>query len=418
MSEPRAPAPTAHASRAAVGHARARREPVRRGTAVHVLPRVDGRRGDLDRTARAVDEPAHAAVRGSRRRCAIRTTSTARCRCRSSSGRAASAASRSTSPAPRARTLVRRLRRARRCVRRELAARARWREFGLGYDELARSGPRLVYCAISGYGQADEERPAMDMIVQAASGVMAKTGFADGPPLRSGITIADHTTATFAALGIVAALRQRDLTGQGQLVDVAMLDVLTALVWDEPVDHYAASGVPVRTGNADARGAPINAYRCADGWVAVTCTSDGQFERLCALMEQPELRTRFPDVRARAAGARELDAAIEAWTVTRPARDVEQRARRYRVPGRPRARSGRGRGRPGRTESRAPRGAAPPRRAARSPERLPRCAPADRVRRAGSTCRPRSDSARAPTPCCTNSPAATTRSSTGCATPE
>ncbi len=118
-------------------------------------------------------------------------------------------------------------------------------------------------------------------------------------------------------------IRQRDLTGVGQLVDVAMLDVLTALVFDEPVDHYAATGIPVRTGNADARGAPINAYRCADGWVAVTCTSEGQFERLCTLMEQPELRTRFPDVRARAAGARELDAAIEAWTVTRPARDVE-----------------------------------------------------------------------------------------------
>ena len=84
----------------------------------------------------------------------------------------------------------------------------------------------------------------MDVIVQAVSGAMAKTGFPDGPPLRSGITIADHTTATFAALGIVAALRQRDLTGVGQLVDVAMLDVLTALVFDEPVDHYAASGMP------------------------------------------------------------------------------------------------------------------------------------------------------------------------------
>jgi formyl-CoA transferase len=164
----------------------------------------------------------------------------------------------------------------------------------------------------------------MDVIVQAVSGAMAKTGFPDGPPLRAGITIADHTTATFAALGIVAALRQRDLTGKGQLVDVAMLDVLTALVFDEPVDHYAATGVPVRTGNADARGAPINAYRCADGWVAVTCTSDGQFERLCGLMGQPELLTRFPDVRARAGGARELDAAIEAWTATRPAREVEQ----------------------------------------------------------------------------------------------
>ena len=75
--------------------------------------------------------------------------------------------------------------------------------------------PRLVYCAISGYGYDAPDRPAMDNIVQAASGVMAKTGFPDGPPLRAGITIADHASATFAALGILAALRQRDATGRG-----------------------------------------------------------------------------------------------------------------------------------------------------------------------------------------------------------
>ncbi len=119
----------------------------------------------------------------------------------------------------------------------------------------------------------------MDNIVQAASGVMAKTGFADGPPLRAGITIADHTSATYAALGVLAALRQRDASGRGQLVDVAMFDVLTASVWDEPVDHYAAIGMPPRTGNADGRGAPINTYRCADGWISVTCTSDDQWQR-------------------------------------------------------------------------------------------------------------------------------------------
>ena len=101
--------------------------------------------------------------------------------------------------------------------------------FGLDYAQLAAINERLVYCAISGYGYDAPDRPAMDNIVQAASGVMAKTGFADGPPLRAGITIADHTSATFAALGVLAALRQRDRTGRGQLVDVAMLDVLTAL---------------------------------------------------------------------------------------------------------------------------------------------------------------------------------------------
>ena len=124
-------------------------------------------------------------------------------------------------------------------------SRAPWTQFGLGHEQLrARLPAARELRDLRVRPSATTQRPAMDVIVQAASGAMAKTGFPDGPPLRSGITIADHTTATFAALGIVAALRQRDLTGVGQLVDVAMLDVLTALVFDEPVDHYAATGCP------------------------------------------------------------------------------------------------------------------------------------------------------------------------------
>ncbi len=195
--------------------------------------------------------------------------------------------------------------------------------FGLAYDDLVAENAGLVYCAISGYGQGAPDRTAMDNIVQAMSGLMARTGFPDGPPLRSGITVADHTTAVFAALGVVAALRGRDATGRGGLVDVSMLDVLTALVWDEAVDHYAQAGLPVRTGNADARGAPINTYRCADGWVSVTCTSDVQWERFCRGIGRDDLLARFPDQRARARGAAEIDREIEAWASARPAAEVE-----------------------------------------------------------------------------------------------
>jgi crotonobetainyl-CoA:carnitine CoA-transferase CaiB-like acyl-CoA transferase len=196
-------------------------------------------------------------------------------------------------------------------------------QFGLGYEQVAALNPALVYCAISGYGYDAPERPAMDNIVQAASGVMAKTGFADGPPLRAGVTIADHASATYAALGVLAALRQRDATGRGQLVDVAMFDVLAASVWDEPVDHYAAIGMPTRTGNADGRGAPINTYRCADGWISVTCTSDDQWRRVCALMDRADALEKWPTVRERAGGAAEIDAAMEAWTSVRPVAEVE-----------------------------------------------------------------------------------------------
>jgi crotonobetainyl-CoA:carnitine CoA-transferase CaiB-like acyl-CoA transferase len=198
--------------------------------------------------------------------------------------------------------------------------------WGLAPARLRAEQPRLVYCSISGYGQSGPRRDgaAMDVVVQALSGLMAKTGFPDGPPLRAGATVADVLTAAFAALGIVAALRQRDTTGEGQHVDVAMLDALTSLVWDEPVDVYASQGLPVRTGNADPRGAPINAYRTLDGWVAVTLTSDAQWAALAPVIGRPAWVTEMPTIRERAAHAAEIDAAIDEWSGRLTTDAVEQ----------------------------------------------------------------------------------------------
>jgi CoA:oxalate CoA-transferase len=197
---------------------------------------------------------------------------------------------------------------------------------GLGYEELAAANPALVYASISGYGQTGPraEAPAMDQAVQAASGLMAKTGFPDGPPVRTGAAVADFTSAAFAAMGVVAALRQRDQTGRGSRVDLSMLDVLTALVWDEPVDHYAASGVPVRTGNADPRGAPINVYPARDGWVAVTLTTSEQWRHLVVLLGRPAWAEELPTIRERAQAAAEIDAAFASWSATLPAVEVER----------------------------------------------------------------------------------------------
>jgi CoA:oxalate CoA-transferase len=196
----------------------------------------------------------------------------------------------------------------------------------LGYDDLAALNPALVYASISGYGQTGPRAgaPAMDQAVQAASGLMAKTGFPDGPPVRTGAAVADYTSAAFAAMGVVAALRQRDRTGRGQHVDLAMHDVLTALVWDEPVDHYAASGMPVRTGNADPRGAPINVYPTLDGWVAVTLTTSEQWQQLVVLMGRPEWAETFPTIRERAAHGTDIDDAFAAWSRTLTANDAER----------------------------------------------------------------------------------------------
>ena len=189
----------------------------------------------------------------------------------------------------------------------------------LGLDEaaLARDFPRLVHCSITGYGHDGPyaARSSLDLVVQAVSGLMAKTGFPDGPPTKVGATVGDQVPAVYAALGVVAALRQRDLDpeGRGQKVDVAMLDALLALLWDEPLDHYAARGVPERVGNGDPRGAPLGVYATRDGWVAVVVTGQEQWQRLCTLIERPELATRYPGLADRARHRDAINAAVAGW---------------------------------------------------------------------------------------------------------
>lgn len=205
---------------------------------------------------------------------------------------------------------------------------------GLDYETLSARNPRLVYCAISGYGLSGPRRdwPAMDIAVQATSGVMARTGFPDGPPVRTGATIGDQVPAVYAALGIVAALRQRDSTGRGQLVDVAMHDVMTSLVWDEPIDWYEQQGLPERWGNADPRGGPLNAYRAADGWVALAVAHDQHWASLCEVMARPDLRDEIHTLAERRRQLPRLDREVAAWCANRPAGELAARLRAVGIP--------------------------------------------------------------------------------------
>jgi crotonobetainyl-CoA:carnitine CoA-transferase CaiB-like acyl-CoA transferase len=189
---------------------------------------------------------------------------------------------------------------------------------GLDYASLAPDCPRLVYCTITGYGHEGpyRDRPSMDLVVQAVSGLMAKTGFPDGPPTKVGATVGDQVPAIFAALGILAALRQRDRDGRGQRVDVAMLDSLLTLLWDEPIDVFEEQGVPERVGNGDPRGAPLDVFRTSDGWVALLVPHDAQWRALCDLMGRPELAARWPDYVARLAARDEVNASVATWCRT------------------------------------------------------------------------------------------------------
>ncbi len=188
-------------------------------------------------------------------------------------------------------------------------------KLGLDYDALERIHPRLVYCSITGYGHDGpyRDRPSVDLVVQAMSGIMAKTGFPEGPPTKVGATIGDQTPGIFAALGIVSALRQRDVEGRGQWIDVAMLDSLLALLWDEPIDAYEQQGLPERIGNGDPRNSPIGTYRSSDGWVAVVCVGDEPWRQISELLGRSELFERWPTMRIRAEHRDEVDHAMSGW---------------------------------------------------------------------------------------------------------
>src|SRR5688572_10130607 len=197
-------------------------------------------------------------------------------------------------------------------------------KLGLDDGALAQRFPRLVHCSITGYGHDGPyaERSSLDLVVQAVSGLMAKTGFPDGPPTKVGATVGDQVPAIYAALGVVAALRQRDRDGRGQKVDVAMLDALVSLLWDEPLDEYARQGVLERVGNTDPRGAPLDVYRTRDGWAAVVVTSQAQWLEMCALIERPELAARYASTAERARDRGAVNGAVAEWCATRSTDEV------------------------------------------------------------------------------------------------
>jgi len=207
----------------------------------------------------------------------------------------------------------------------------------LDYAALEHINPRLVHCSITGYGHDGpyRDRPSMDLVVQAISGLMAKTGFPDGPPTKVGVTIGDQVPGLYAALGILAALRERDRSGRGQFVDVAMLDALIALLWDEPLDEFEAQGVPERVGNTDPRGAPLDVFRCEDGWIAIVVGGQEAWRRMTEVMQRPDLYRSYPGLRDRLANRDAVQDAVARWCRERGSEDIVRALSAIGVPSGP-----------------------------------------------------------------------------------
>lgn len=165
-------------------------------------------------------------------------------------------------------------------------------KMGLGYEELRDLNERLIYCSISGYGRTGPyaKKPGYDFIIQGEGGIMGVTGPEEGPPYRVGISIIDITTGIFASTAILAALHARELTGKGQLIDISLLDTSIALLANVASNYLVGGAEPSRMGNAHLSIAPYEVFRARDRWFTLGAANARQWERLCEVIGQPELK--------------------------------------------------------------------------------------------------------------------------------
>ena len=170
-------------------------------------------------------------------------------------------------------------------------------KYGLSYESLSEGRPELIYCSISGFGQTgpNRDKPGYDIMAQAYGGIMSLTGDPEGLPMKVGVGIADVMCGMYATVGILAALHHRNQTGEGQHIDLALIDTQMAWMINEGVNFLTSGNLPKRRGNAHPNIVPYEVFATHDGHVVVAVGNDGQFARFCDFINRPDLAqdTRF-----------------------------------------------------------------------------------------------------------------------------
>ncbi|MCU1480461.1 MAG: CoA transferase [Subtercola sp.] len=199
---------------------------------------------------------------------------------------------------------------------------------GLGFEDIKAINPDIVYCSISGFGSTgpDRDRPGYDTIVQAASGVMSINGEPGGLPSRVGPSIIDQGTGMWAALGVLAALRQRDATGTAQLVETSLMETGVAWMGYFASNYFAGGVIPSPQGSRHAQMAPYEGFPTKDGFIFIAALNDSLFVRLCAALGLPETSAdpRYRTNAQRVALRDELSATLGAVLRTRTAAEWER----------------------------------------------------------------------------------------------
>jgi crotonobetainyl-CoA:carnitine CoA-transferase CaiB-like acyl-CoA transferase len=206
---------------------------------------------------------------------------------------------------------------------------------GLGYDQLAAQQPGVVYCSITGFGAGEGALlPGYDLLVQALGGLMSITGSPDGEPQKVGVALVDILAGLFASVGILAALRHRDATGEGQRVEVDLLSSLLAALVNQGSAFTLAGVVPERMGNAHPSISPYELYPAAEGELVLAVGNDRQFAALCEVLGAPEMADdeRYHDNARRVENRVALREALVARLATRTAADWAAALTDVRVP--------------------------------------------------------------------------------------
>lgn len=212
---------------------------------------------------------------------------------------------------------------------------------GVGWDVLHAANPKLIYATGTGYGitGSDRDNQAMDLTIQAVSGIMSVTGMPDGPPMKAGPTLVDFMGGIHLYAGIMTALFERTATGTGRLVEVAMQETVYCSMASSMESYYRTGNVPKRTGNHQAAltSAPYNVYEANDGHVAINVVTEEHWQNLLGAMGREDLRgdARYETMQDRAAHMAEIDAIVTAWTRTLGKMEIFAAASRARIPAAP-----------------------------------------------------------------------------------
>jgi crotonobetainyl-CoA:carnitine CoA-transferase CaiB-like acyl-CoA transferase len=196
---------------------------------------------------------------------------------------------------------------------------------GLGYEDVARLNPGIVYCSLSGYGQHGPyaDRGAFDVTIQAASGLMSVTGEEGAGPIKCGVPVGDFVAGLYSAYSILAALRRRDETGKGVRIDCSMLGCLLGISALQTIEYYGTGRTPRRLGSAHPRNAPYQAFRASDLFFVVAAGNETLWRKFCDIVGLPDLAgdLRFTPQKQRATNQKQLEFLLEPIFLTRRAEE-------------------------------------------------------------------------------------------------